>query len=191
MKSKKQSEGQAPRDPPRSSAMVPPRLIDLHLGVRLLPVMLRLPHRSSSSRRRRCVIRKCRTVTDREWRGICGTFGPDSSRGFPDPPFEPNVADSAVRSGWSINCRCPGRLRLFLVEARHHDQTRSCSLGRQAPATSCGGCGPVRARKRCFGSLSGAFSEPERAAQRGCIYADRSDSNAGDVPEKECFDGTR
>ena len=85
-------------------------LIDLH-KVRLLPVMLRLPHRFIVPP----PVRNSEMLglTDREWRGL-----EHAGLVAPDPPFE-QVAEALVlrtrHPALSLaDCAC-------LVEARHHD----------------------------------------------------------------------
>ena len=85
-------------------------LIDLH-KVRLLPIMLNLPHRfvvPPPVRRSKML-----DLTDREWRGL-----EDAGLVAPDPPFEQAAEALALRTRHPAlslaDCAC-------LVEARHHD----------------------------------------------------------------------
>ena len=85
-------------------------LIDLH-KVRLLPVMLRLPHRFIVPPPVRNS--EMPDLTDREWRCL-----EDAGLVAPDPPFEQVVEALALRTEHPAlspaDCAC-------LVEARHHD----------------------------------------------------------------------
>ena len=87
-------------------------LIDLH-KVRLLPVMLRLPHRFIVPPPVRNS--EMPDLTDREWRCL-----EDAGLVAPDPPFEQVAEALALRTEHpalsSADCAC-------LVEARHRDNS--------------------------------------------------------------------
>ena len=128
-------------------------LIDLH-KVRLLPVMLRLPHRFIVPPPVRNS--EMPDLTDREWRCL-----EDAGLVAPDPPFEQVAEALALRTEHpalsSADCAC-------LVEARHRDNSvlltgdrRLCAGWPRRRACACTGC---------CGSLT-SFGEPESAAPHG------------------------